>query len=401
MLKIRNHPIWNNIHPLKKEAHLLRLFLAKQYGRRMDPRKYVGVIGSVGKTTTMVACKAVLSESMNVVSSTDTHSKTPNLDPIFNIPMTLMRAKAKDKKVLFEFGIEYPGEMDFYFDMVKPKTVIVTRLSHEHNQFLGSLDDVIKEETKSLDKLPKDAIVILNWDDPNCRKVAEKIKAEKIFYGTDPQKCHVWASSIKISDFKTYFQLNYGVERVEVRSNLLGQHMVYPLLAAAALGISVDMPLFTIRKGLEKVYPADHRLQVVDGINGSTILDDTYNAQPAAVEEALDTLNYVQARKRIVVLGEMKELGQYTEELHREIARKIFKDKADIVILGKGDTKYIADELKKLGFKSNRLFCDFTNPQMVDQLTKVLSKGDVALIKGANSLKLYEVVRKVTRTKKT
>lgn len=399
MLDISNHPIWKNVSPLKKRGHLARLFLARQYAKMIPPEKIIGVVGAVGKTTTMLACKEVLSEKYSVVSTTDTNTQTTNLDPIFNLPMTLLRVRPKTDKVMLEMGIEYPGEMDFYLDMVTPKTAIVTRLSFEHNQFLGSLEDVIKEEGRIIERLPEDGVAILNYDDLNTRKLANFIKPSQqvVFFGTDQKNCHIWAENIKISNFKTSFQLNSGVERAEINSKLLGKHMIYPMLGAAALGVSLNMNLTTIKKGLEKVEPAKNRLQAKLGINDSIILDDTYNAAPKAVEEALETLNLVQARRRILVLGEMRELGQYSEDQHRLMARKIFKDRIDLVFLGPGEAQYIEDELKQLGFPEDRLEAGLTNDQMVKALSDLIRKGDVVLVKGANSLKLNEVVDRLVK----
>lgn len=393
-MNIKTHPVWNNITPWKKRGHLARLYLAKQYARFVPARNVIGVVGSVGKTTTTLAIKKVLSEKYNVVATSDNN---PNLDPIFNLPMTILRTRPKTDRLVLEFGIEFPGEMDFYLSIIKPKTLVVTKLSYEHGEFLGDLENIIKEECRGLEELDKNGLAILNWDDLNTRKSAEKTRGQILYYGTDPKNCEIWAGNIKIVDFKTTFELNYGVERVEVSTKLLGFHQIYPLLAAAAVGVSNDVPLVLIRKGLEKMVPVEHRMQVLAGLNGSTVLDDTYNAQPAAVEEALETLNQVSARRRIVVLGEMRELGKMTEKFHREIARKIYKDKLDIVLLGSGNAEIVADELKNLGFDSKRLFPNLTNEEIINKLQKILLKGDVVLVKGARAVKLEEVVDKITK----
>lgn len=396
-MKLSNHPIWNGIKPYKKSAHLARFFLAKQYARLIPSDKFIGIVGSVGKTTTALACKNVLQEKYLTISTLETNANTPNLDPIFNLPMTILRVRPKIEKVILEMGIEHPGEMDIYLSLVKPKTAIVTRLTHEHTEYFGSLESAIENEVRIVKTLPDDGIAILNWDDINCRKVAEETSAKVIFYGSDQKHCHVWVSNKRIEDYETVFELNYGVERIEIKSKLLGFHQIYPIMAAAALGVINNISLTTIKRGIEKIEPAPHRLQVLEGINNSIILDDTYNAQPVAVEEALETLNQVSARRRVVVLGEMRELGEYSEKMHRDIARKVFADKIDIVIAGQGDAQYYVDELIKLGFAENRIFPGLQNPEIVSKLNKMLTKGDVVLIKGSRGVRLDEVVKKVVK----
>ena len=397
---LSSHPIWKSINPVKKRGHLARFFLAKQYTKLIPRSKLIGITGSVGKTTTAMACKAVLSQKMEVVSTTDTIPNVSNLDPIFNLPMTILRIKSKTKKAILEMGIEHPGEMDLYLSLVKPATAIITRISYAHSEFLGGVEKIVEEKGKLVEQLPENGYVILNWDDPYSKKMSEKSSAQVIYYGLDSHNCHVWAGKAKIENFQTVFELNYGVERVEIRSQLLGFHQIYPQLAAAALGVSLDIPLTVIKKGLENLEVPSHRMEAFPGINNSVVIDDTYNSSPSAVEEAIETLNQVPARRRILVLGEMRELGEFSEKLHREVARKIYKDKIDLVLIGGGDAQFIADELLHLGFIPERLHSGLRNQEIVSTLLKIVARGDVILVKGSRLTRLDEVVKRIVKTKK-
>lgn len=390
-MEITTHPIWKNIPPYKKPAHLLRIFLAKQVAKMYPQSTFIGITGSVGKTSTAKACLAVLSQKFPTISTSE------NLDPILNIPITLLNLRPKIKKVILEMGVEYPGEMDFYLSLVVPSTRIVTMVSFAHSQFLGGIEQIYEEKSKLIKSLPRDGLAILNYDDPNTRKMATLTQAKVLFYGTDKQKCDVWAGNIRIENFQTRFELNYGVERVEVELKLLGKHQVYPALAAAALGISCDLSLISIKKGLESVGGAQHRLEVCEGVNGAIVLDDTYNSSPAALEESLNVLQQLPARKRVAVLGEMRELGEFSENLHRIAAQKIYKDKLDQVFLGGGDAKYMADELIRLGYPEDRIHYNLTNSQLVSRILSSCSRGDVVLIKASRAVRLDEVVRRVTK----
>lgn len=352
---------------------------------------FIGVTGSVGKTMTTQAAVAVLSLKYNTLST------TPNLDPFLNIPLTILKIKPKVKKVVLEMGVEYKEEMDYYLSLVKPKVCIITRISFAHTEYLNSIEEIIEEKGKLVEQIPPDGVAILNWDDPNCRKMAEKCKGEVVFYGLDQKNCNVWAGNIKIENFRTSFELNYGVERVQINYQLLGDHQVYPALAAAALGIVEGIPLTTIKKGLESIFATEHRLVPIPGPNGSIILDDTYNSSPVAVEAAIDTLLKVPARRRVLVLGEMRELGKHSERLHRSLAQKIYKEKIDHVILGQGEALFIAEELKSLGYLDERLDSGLQNSQIVGKLLNILSKGDVCLIKGSRAVRLDEVVKRITK----
>src|SRR5258708_1701956 len=405
MINIDTHPVWQGsklwgkIHPIKKKGHILRFLLARQYAKVLPRASFIGITGSVGKTTTTIACKAVLDQAFKTVSTTDTSQKTVNLDPIFNLPKTILRIRPGVKKVLLEMGIEHKGEMELWLSLVHPATGIITAINYAHSEFLGSLQEIVDQKAQLVEQLPENGTAILNWDDPTTRKLADRTEAQVVYFGFDQKNCHVWASKIRTENFQTVFELNYGVERVEIRSQFLGSHQIHPLLAAATLGINEGISLIKIKKALEKVDTPEHRCKAVVGFNGSVILDDTYNSSPLALEQALETLNQLPARRRIAVLGEMRELGPFSEKLHRQIARKLYKDKADLVITGGGDARYIFDELLKLGFIPERMKNNLQNPQMVSLLLKVLSKGDVVLIKGSRATRLDEVVKKVSKLK--
>lgn len=398
-MDINTHPIWTQNAPstkqkiskFKKPFHLARIYLARQYAKLLPKSAFIGVTGSVGKTTTVNALELVLSKKFQVLTT------MANLDPVLNIPETILKARRTTGKIVLEMGIEYPGEMDFYLSLVKPCTGIITAIAYQHSEFLGDLASIANEKGKLIENLPSDGKAILNFDDVNVRKLAEKTKAEVIFYGTDDKNCQVWASNIRIENFMTNFEINYGVERVAINYPLLGEHQIYPALAAASLGISEGISLIQIKKALEQMSPQEHRMEVFQGYNNSIILDDSYNGSPVSIEAALNALEQIPAKRRILVLGETKELGKYSEKLHRQIAQKIYAERIDFVYLGTGDSKYVAEELLSLGFLPDKMEANLQNPQIVSKLLKVLSKGDVCLVKGSRSLRLDEVVARVTK----
>ncbi len=389
-MDIKNHPDWSSISSYKKPAHLLRFFLARKIAAFYPRSMFVGITGSVGKTTTKELCLAVLSQKYKTIASSE------NINPVFNIPATLLRIRPDVKKVVLEMGIEYPGEMDFYLSLVHPAVGIITRIFYAHSQYLGDIERIAEEKSLLIKQLPKDGLAILNWDDVYSRRMAKETAGQVIFYGLNPENCHVWASNIRLEDGQTCFELNFGVERVDVALNLLGRHFIYDALAAAAVGISNNMTLATIKRGLSKVNAPPHRLRLLEG-DGWYVLDDTYNSSPAALEEAFNVVNELPAHRRILVLGEMRELGIYSEKFHRLAAQQIYKDKFDLVLLGGGETKFIADELVKLGFSPERLDVNLSHSQLVTNILRVVKKGDLVLVKGSRAVRLEEVVKRITK----
>lgn len=366
--------------------HLARQY-AKFYGREM----FIGVTGSVGKTICVTACSAVLSQKYKTLTT------QPHPVPGVNIPSTILKLNPSFKKAVLEMGVENIGEMDSHLSLVKPKIVILTRVSRVHCEALGDVDEILQEIGKLVASLDQDGVVILNWHDSSSKKLAENCKGSVMYYGMDPQNCTIWAGNIKIENFATTFELNFGVERVKVNFKLLGLHQVYPVLAAALLGVVCDIPLTKIKLALESIEATEHQLQAVFGPNGSVLLDDSYNSSQDALDSAIDTLLAVPARRRVIVLGEMKGLGNYAEKLYRSFAQRIYKEKLDWVFLGQGDTQIIACELRSLGFWEEKLESNLQNSQLVSKLLQTLGKGDVCLIAGSKTLRLDEVVKRIAK----
>lgn len=369
----------------------IKIYFARHYTKLYSKNLFIGIAGSVGKSACVESSFAVLSKKFKTLVS------DPNLDPVLNIPNTLLKLTPQTAKVVLEMGVERKGQMDFYLSLVKPKVVVFTKIGYAHSEFLGDLNEIIQENGKLIESLTQDGVAILNWDDPSTKKLATMCKGTIIYYGTDAKNCNIWAGNIKIEDYKTNFELNLGVERAKINYQLLGRQQIYPALAAAALGVLYDIPLTKIKIALESVKPEEHKLQPLFGPNGSIILDDTDNSSPSDMECSIDTLLQIPARRRILVMAAMKELGEYSDLLHRQIAQMIYKEKIDLVILGQGDAVIIADELKSLGFWDERVYSNFANSQIVNKLLKTLEKGDVCLIKGAKVARLDEVVKRIIK----
>ncbi len=345
---------------------------------------FIGICGSLGKTTTVGLTTAVLSQKFKILTTKS------NKDHALEVLSTILKINPSYKKIILELGINMEGEMDFYNSIILPKVVIVTRITN---------DQVFKETTKLLSALSKDAVAILDFDDINSKKLSQSTEASVIYYGSDAKNCTVWAGNIRIENFKTTFELNLGVERVKVELAMLGIHLIYPALAAAALGVVYNIPLTKIKIALESVEVQEHKLQLLFGPNNSFILDDTYGSSPTEIEAAIDTLIQIPSRRKILILGDMNNPIGYTPSDYRKIAEKIYKEKLDFVFLGQGFIKQVSDELKDLGFWEERMGDNLANSQLVSKLLKTLGRGDVCLIKGSKAVRLDEVVKRIAKNK--
>lgn len=381
---------------LKIKSEQARLFIISKLSKLSAKANYTAVAGSLGKSITAVACKSVLEEKFSTFSSTDVQS--PFGGSYFdNLTSTMIRKRGAEQ-VVIELGINENEGMERMLSRFEPSTVVIEKLSLSNTSGLITQERMIQEQLILVKSLGEEDTLILNYDDPQVRKLADETAAGVIFIGSDSKNCHIWIGNFKIENFGNCFELNYGVERIKVESKLLGYHQVYPLLAAAALGLNFGIALTNVKKGLERVESLDHRMQALNGFGNSVVIDDSYNASPSSLTDALDTLNQTSARRRIAVLGEMKNLGEFADREHRKIAAKIYKDKVDLVLLSAREAGIIGDELIKLGFIPDRLFTGLNNAQIVNRLLKVVAKGDVVLVAGSHSQRFDEVVKRISRS---
>lgn len=375
--------VYRNIASWKKPFHKVRAQIAKLWAKINSQAEIIGITGSVGKTTTKEAITSILGSRFTVASSIG------NLDPVFNIPITLLKIRPWTKKVVLELGVEYPGEMDFYLSLAKPNIGVVTRVYWTHTEFLGDINGVIAEKSKLLEVLPQSGWAVLNHDDEYVREEMAKRTRAKIFsFGTHPH------AALQISDFahlgregstfKLRSRLKEFPHETEIKWKLLGEHNTVSAAAAVCVGLLCGLSENEIKQGLERLEPQPHRLNPVSGPAGSLILDDTYNSSPVAAVMALETLRALSPRGRaIAVLGEMKELGQYEEEGHREVGRKAQEENIDELILLGEATKFIADEAQKNGMKKEQIKSVDRVEEIVELLKKELVKDDVALLKAS------------------
>lgn len=377
------------IHPIRR--HLTHLYSEVLESRGTD---VIGITGSAGKTTTKDMVGAVLSQKFRTVWSEG------NIDPIYNIPQAVLHTPVGTQKLVLEMGIEYPGEMDFYVWLARPTTGVVTTIYWTHTQFLHDIEGVKKQKGTLIESLPKNGYAVLNYDDPNVRAIADRTRAKVLWYGKTNKNnpgLEVSASDIDITDdLRTKFVLVTRVGSTEVSLHPLGKHFVSLALAAAAIGVVNNVPLSAIKKGLESVKPLNHRMKPFRSKDGTLIIDDTFNANPLAVSEAIKFMHDFDTKgRKILVLGEMKELGKYERSAHAEVGRLAAGEGIDILLTLGELTKYSVAAARRGGMLKQNALEAYDKAELAKLLQQIIKPGDLVLVKGSRSMKMEEVVNAV------
>ncbi len=355
--------------------------IARFWRRKMDLR-VIGITGSVGKSTTKEMVAEVLGTRYRTLRSPG------NLNNEIGLPLTILKLGPGYERAVLEMGFYVPGEIQFLCDIAQPQIGVVTNVGTVHAERAGSQEAIARGKGELIQSLPSDGVAILNFDDPWVRKMEEKSKARVFFYGLSPE-ADLWADQIEgLGLDGIRFRLHYQGEVLHSHVPMIGRHSVHTALRAASVGLNDGLAWQEIFEGLSHGH-AQLRLVAVRSGNGALILDDTYNASPESMLAALNLLDEMDGRK-IAVLGDMLELGQYEKQGHEIVGMRAAQVAKVLLILGPRG-HMIADAAQRAGMKSAQIL-EFEKPELVvDWLNQNLTSNDTVLIKGSHGLRMDRI----------
>lgn len=379
-----NSSVYGDIENWKKPLHISKNTLAKSYLKLLSGIDIIAITGSVGKTLTQNATASVLSQKYKTVVGEE------NLDPTFRIPKTILKVKPWDKKLVLEYGVEKPGDMSFYLKIAKPNVAVVTSVAPTHLKYFSNIHGVFDEKSKIISALPRNGFAILNADDENVRKMANITVAKVMFFGKHAE------DGVKISHFSqdlqgSTFRLHFKGQKATVNWKIIGKHHLVSAYAAASVGITQGLTIKQIAKGLSLVKPPFHRLNPI-ATKTYKILDDSYNSSPKAAAESIKTIDELgKGLKKIVVLGEMRDLGEQSKDLHVKLGQTVAKSRVNYLFTIGKVAKQISDSAKKAGFKGVASNVSDT-AKAIREIKKIAKKNSVILVKGSRHEHLERVV---------
>lgn len=340
----------------------------------------VGVTGSVGKTTTKELTAAVLDVSYHVLKNEG------NLNSEIGLPLVLLELTKKHNRAVLEMGMWAPGEIALLCEIAQPETGIITNVGPSHLERMGSIEAITDAKAELVEALPEDGAAILNADDARVAGMADRTSANVMTFGLS-LKADVRAVDIESKGLSgVRFDLLHGDERATVYSRLPGKAMVHNALAAAATGIVHGIDLQDIATALSETQ-IPLRLSAHPGVNGSTIIDDSYNASPASMRAALELLGEVAGRK-IAVLGDMRELGSAERDGHADVGRYA-AEVADVIYCVGELGRWIGDAAIQAGHGNVYILRD--KDEIARELLPQLGAGDIVLLKASRALELETV----------
>jgi UDP-N-acetylmuramoyl-tripeptide--D-alanyl-D-alanine ligase len=351
----------------------------------------VGITGSIGKTSTKEVVAAVLGQKGS------TYRSPGNLNSEIGLPLALLEMREDDEMAVFEMGGAYAfGELALLASIALPRIGVVTNVHPVHLERMGTIENIARTKAELVESLPADGVAVLNGDDPRVLAMADLAQGEVLTYGLSPTN-DIWASEVESQGLRgSTFRLHIGGETHVVRVPLVGGHAPYLALPAIAVGHALGMHVTDMLPGFDDP-EIQVRLLVLDGPNGSMLIDDTYNASAPSVLSALGLLEEIAPGRRIAVLGDMRELGDESETQHRMVGRRAAEVVDELITFGPL-ARLIADEAVRAQQEADtrllrvRSFALDERDALIAYLLQEPVDGDVVLLKGSRGLEMERIV---------
>lgn len=421
-----NRPFLRTAYVVKNSEEALQSVGAFQRLHRTHPDlRVVGITGSVGKTSTKELAAAVLRQRYRTLHNTG------NLNNEQGLPLTQLSLGLHHERAVMEMGMYDLGEITDLCRWARPHVGVVTNVGPVHLEKLGTVDRIQQAKSELVQALPSaddGGVAILNWDDERVRAMAEVTEARIFKYGLTSE-ADLWADEIESAGMEGIrFRFHYRpsapmqseasdrkgflgdlgifggrdkgdqVETFHLKVPLLGRHSVHTALRAAAVGLVEGL-------SWEEIIPCMQRsnnqlrLVVVPGINGCTVIDDTYNASPASTLAALNLLSDLAPEaegRRVAVLGDMLELGSYTEEGHQRVARRA-ADVVDMLYTVGELGESIAVEARKSGLSASQIRITENFTDAIEQLGQEIAENDLVLVKGSRAVGMETIATEISK----
>lgn len=343
----------------------------------------VALTGSVGKTTTKEFTHLVVNAKYNAIKTQG------NLNNEIGLPQMLFQIDDSVEAAVIEMGMNHFGEIRRLVNATKPTVALITNIGVSHIENLGSRDGILKSKLEITEGLKEGAPLILNGDDDKLSTVTSE-KHKICFYGIENGDFK--AKNIVETNGKTSFDIEYFGNSQHVEIPTIGVHNVYNSLAAFAVGYFLDVDAQMAADALSNYVPAGMRQKVVN-VGGITSIEDCYNASPDSMRAALTTLRNTEGNKKIAVLGDMLELGDYAETAHSMVGEMVAENNIDYLLAYGENAKYYYSTAKENGCKEAYLFDD--KAELSKKLLEIIEVGDAVIFKASRGMKLEDVINTV------
>lgn len=355
--------------------------IAKYYKEKY-PILTVGVVGSVGKTTTRDFTAAVLSKKF-VTLKTD-----KNFNNDIGVPIMVMRLEKEHEACVLEMGMSALGEIEYLADIVRPNILVMTNIGMSHIENLGSQENIFKAKMEGTAYLDKESFVVANGDDKFLKTIKGDYK--KVFYGIENENANFRAVDITDKGLDgVEFSVLWQGERYPVTLSTPGVHNVYNALAAFGVGVVCGVSPELAAQGLENPELTAMRMEIKEA-GDKKIINDCYNAAPDSVRAALKVLETEKGRRRVAILGDILEMGTFAKDAHLDLGKEAM-DKTDVLVCVGKNGAYIAKGAEGM----NHIYTFETTEAAAEVINTIIAPGDTILLKASRGMHFEKILDKI------
>ena len=379
---------WADKNIIKVEDTLEALYSLARYKRSLYDIPVIAITGSVGKTSTKDIVANVVSKKYKTLKTEGNNNNN------IGLPFTILRLQDEEVAVL-EMGMNHFGEISLLSSIANPTICIITNIGTSHIGNLGSRENILKAKLEILEGNKKKAVIVNNDNDLLHKWQKENKENYNIkTYGIKEQS-DIMAKDIKLEENKSTFTCKINNLEEKINVPVGGEHFILNALCAITVGEVLKIEEDKIKEGIESFELTKKRMDIVELKNGIKIINDAYNASLESMTASLKVLSEFKERK-IAVLGDMFELGDFSEELHRKVGKEVVKNNVDILIACGENAKYIADVAKEKMSKENIYYLE-NKEEIEPLLEKIVKNNDVILFKASNGMGFYKIAERLVK----
>ena len=359
-----------------------------RYKRSLYNIPVIGITGSVGKTSTKDIIASVMSTKYNVLKTEGNYNNE------IGLPLTVLKLKEHNALVL-EMGMSALGEISLLTNIAKPTTGVITVIGSSHIGELGSRENILKAKLEILEGLDKSGSLIINNDNDllNLWNSNNNDNHKHITYGIESEST-LNAKNIDIREDGSSFDIEINGAYYTVNVPVAGRHFINNALAAIAVGLENKIEPEKIIEGISKFSLTKRRMEIIRNKNNVTIINDCYNASYESVKAALEYLSSISANRKIAVLGDVLELGEFSKQMHQKMGEEVINNNIDILVTVGKEAKAIA-ELVKDKSKKIEVYSYDNNIDASNLLREIMKENDIILVKASNGMHFEEIVESI------
>ncbi len=379
---------YKNKSIIKVQDTLQALYKIASYKRDLYNIPVIAITGSVGKTSTKDIISNVVAQKYKVLKTLGNNNNN------IGLPFTILRLKDEEAMVL-EMGMNHLGEISLLSKIAKPDICVITNIGTSHIGNLGSRENILKAKLEILDGA-KNPTIIINNDNDLLHNWYENAKnTYKIQTYGIKNKSDINPEKMKVEINGSTFECNIDGELAKIKVPIAGEHFILNAMSAILVGKTLNLSVEQIKNGIETFELTKKRMDIVELSNGAKIINDAYNASFESMQASLKYLSSFKNNRKIAILGDMFELGEFSEKLHKKVGAEVYQNKIDILICSGKGAKDIVDEAEKLGMNKNNIYYFENRDEIMDFLKNNIKNNDVILFKASNGMRFFELADKI------